>query len=55
MYKLRNTTMDCSNSTSNEHFSTEMPIQVMFENYLTIAAFLPNILFMLLNTMVTKL
>ena len=58
VYKLRNVSEhdhDHSTQYSNDpqHHLTEL--QVMFEGYLAIAAMLPNVLFMFLNTAATKL
>lgn len=51
MYKLRNITADIDyNDPDNQ---TEL--QIMFESYLSVAAMLPGVLFMFLNTVATKL
>lgn len=52
MYKLRNTTVNSSTSWQDPENYTHF--QAMFENYLTLAAMLPNVLFMFLNTAATK-
>ena len=57
MYKLRNTTTD--NLTTSDFGeldpNTATDLQVMFESYLTLAAMIPNVLFMFLNTAATHL
>lgn len=53
-YKLRNTSLD-GNMTHFDDPEHTTELQVMFESYLTIAAMLPNIVFMFLNTAATKL
>ena len=52
MYKLRNTTA-CDVPYNETQPSTEL--QIMFESYLSIAAMLPGVLFMFLNTVATKM
>ena len=51
VYKLRNTTAD-DDDDDPEH---QTHLQTMFESYLAIAAMVPNVLFMFLNTAATKL
>ena len=57
MYKLR----DTNSSKFGEGFETyydpkhNTELQVTFESYLSVAAMLPNILFMFINTAATKL
>ena len=57
LYKLRNTTTDeypiGNNTTHPAGPIPETDLQVMFESYLTIAAMIPNVLFMYLNTLAT--
>ncbi|XP_064623918.1 equilibrative nucleoside transporter 1-like [Lineus longissimus] len=51
-YKLRNTSLPDSVDYTKPEYQTEL--QVTFENYLAIAAMVPGVLFMFLNTAVTK-
>ncbi len=57
MYKLR----DPNNSTFGEGLESYhdeekyTSLQLMFESYLSVAAMVPNILFMFINTAATKL
>ncbi len=53
MFKLRNTTIN--ESDWRDDHNKYNGLQIMFESYLTLAAMLPNILFMFLNTAVTKM
>lgn len=53
MYKLRNTTMN--ETTWTDRPSEYNSMQANFESYLAIAAMVPNVLFMFLNTAATKL
>lgn len=52
LYKLRNTTINGSISWTNASFFTED--QIMFENYLELAAQIPSILFVFINMTLTK-
>ena len=51
MYKLRNTT----SSESFDDPASQTELQLTFESYLSVAAMLPGVLFMFLNTVATKL
>ncbi|ELT88134.1 hypothetical protein CAPTEDRAFT_221180 [Capitella teleta] len=52
LYKLRNISDTNPHHWNNTKHYTDL--QVMFESYLTLAAMLPNVLFMFLNTAATK-
>ena len=52
VYKLRNT---AENGTSYDDPHHQTHLQAMFESYLAIAAMVPNVFFMFLNTAATKL
>ncbi|CAD5111441.1 DgyrCDS749 [Dimorphilus gyrociliatus] len=54
MYKLRNITLP-KNFTEYIKPEYETDFQVSFESYLAVAAMLPNVLFMFLNTVATRL
>ena len=55
MFKLRNTTLYPGLDGYEYNATTATDMQVMFESYLSVAAMLPNVLFMFLNTAATKL
>lgn len=52
MFKLRNTTIVGDESWQNASVYTQT--QILFENYLEIAALVPSILFMFINLVVSK-
>lgn len=54
MYKLRNITLP-KNFTDYDEPKYETEFQVSFESYLAVAAMLPNVLFMFLNAIATRL
>ena len=51
MYKLRNTT----STLDYDDPDNQTELQLTFESYLSVAAMLPGVLFMFLNTVATKL
>ncbi|XP_074648173.1 equilibrative nucleoside transporter 1-like isoform X1 [Tubulanus polymorphus] len=51
LYKLRNTSIPVANATNPDMLNN---LQISFESYLAIAAMVPNILFLFLNTALTK-
>jgi len=55
MFKLRNTTLYPEQEGYHYNASTATELQVMFESYLAVAAMLPGVVFMFLNTAATKL
>lgn len=54
MFKLRNVTLP-KNFTEYDKPEFETEFQISFESYLAVAAMLPNVLFMFLNTVATRL
>ena len=57
MYKLRDTNSSKFGEGFEEYYDSKhiTELQVTFESYLSVAAMLPNILFMFINTAATKL
>ena len=57
MYKLRDTNGSNFGADFESYFDQEheTELQTTFESYLSVAAMLPNILFMFINTAATKL